>query len=212
MNDTQLTEQGFTQYQAAEQVGNRASEQTNNQSGGDQPVAAQPKPRVVNAKVQDGRVTIMHASFSEPLIEFDPSQLTGKTHDSVLAYGAAVLLRQAANSADPQKSVNDMAQRLVNGQWQPGRRGVDREIEPIVAALAQHLNKDPQFVVETYLPKYCERVGLVTANGRNRIADAKTQLEKHKDIAPLVSRIIAQRSKEAGKGQEALDLSAIAAE
>jgi hypothetical protein len=171
------------------------------------------KPRVINTSIDNGVVTVTHAEHDEPLIRVDAEQLasTPSAHN-LIAYGASVLLRQAAAGAeDPHAAVRDMVRKLAEGQWQPGRRGPGaQEVEPVVEALAQQLGKDVAFIRDTYLPRYCQHQGFVASNGRLLMARAKAELEKHPDLAPIIGKIMAKRAKD-HKQAEHVDLGALAA-
>jgi hypothetical protein len=176
------------------------------------PTASTPKPKIVNTNIVDGVVTVTHADHTEPLVSFDANQLIGQpVARDLVAYGVAQLLRQAANGNDPHEAISKRIDQITRGDWTPGRHGVVAEIEPVVEALATHLNKSVDFVAEKYLPRYCQQMNLVTKNGRMMLSAAKAQLSKHPELAPLVTRIIGARAK-ANRHQPAQDLSAIAAE
>lgn len=170
------------------------------------------KPRVVNTHIEDGVVTVMHAGHPEPIITFDTATLADKpaVARNLLAYGVGSLLRQAAGMEDPHKSVSELVQRLMSGQWQPGRRPAGpKEVDPVIEALATRLGRSVDYVVGEYIPAFCRKQGLTTSDGKLRMSLAREQLSLHPDLAPIVARIVTQRSKVAAKAGEHFDLGSL---
>ena len=128
------------------------------------------------------------------------------------AYGAATLLSRSTGGDNPRAGVAEVIDRLERGEWRPGRQKIESEPEPIVQALAQHLNISAEAVVDRFLPTYCSKQGHIASNGRLLIERAKRELERHEKIGPLMAKILAQRAKRDGTAGASVDLASLVVE
>jgi hypothetical protein len=159
-------------------------------NGTDPAAVAKPKRKIANTTIDGSTVTIVFASGQT--LTFDAKKVAPAIAPSVTAYGAAGIIQTAYNTAkDPVQAAEVMIGRLSIGDWTPGRPKADSEPDPLIVALAEHLDKPHDFVTETYLPKFAEK------NGIGSVGAARRELRKHPAIAPRIAEITAERAKAA---------------
>lgn len=175
-----------------------------NETEHDQPAEHSPQP---NGAVVTTKKRIAHASFEGAIgrvefsdiykgavVEIDFAAIPDVVKPLVGAYGAVQIIQTAYNSSDdPVNAARAMVKRLLAGDWKPGLPRRDAEPEPLIAALADHLNKDPAFVEEVYLPAYMQKHGLESTGA------ARRRLRAHPDIAHKIAAITAQRAAKAAQ-------------
>ena len=171
-----------------------------------------PKRRVATSSV-DGAVGIIKFSpaFNNQTVRIDVTKIPGAEKlsgmpASLLAYGALSVMQNAYNnSKDPPAAAAAMAQKLLAGNWMPGRAFAEAQPDELLEALSRHLQKPIEHVEQHFLPAYAARHKLAST------AAARRKLRTHADIAPLIAQITAERAKEIaarvkGRPTEALDI------
>lgn len=160
--------------------------------------------RIATANVgTDGRVSIDFASGEK--VEFDAAKVPGAQGVTgpalaLLAYGAAAAVQTAYSNADaPVEAAREALGRIMAGKWAPGLPRHEREIDPLLLALAEHLHKTPDYVEEHFFRNYCEKHGYLDSDGKPVIGTAKRQLRQHPEIAARIAKILADRAAKAAK-------------
>ena len=154
------------------------------------PPAAPTKKRIAHARF-DGAIGRVEFSdvYKGAVVEIDFAAIPDTIKSIVGAYGAVQIIQTAYNSSDdPVGAAKAMVKRLLVGDWKPGLPRRDAEPDPLTQALADHLDKDPAFVEEVYIPAYMQKHGLDSAGM------ARRRLRAHPIIAHKIATITARRA------------------
>lgn len=165
------------------------------------------KRRVASTSIEGSTVTIKFLQ-SDREVSIDTSKLPVGVQPNVQAYGVGAILQGAYGNAEEGAEADAceaMAKRLMSGDWRPGLQRASAEPDALLVALADHLDKDVDYIEGTYLQAYAYRHGLTSQ------AAARRKLRAHPEIAAKVASITAERAKRAAEAakkapREALDL------
>lgn len=153
---------------------------------------SKPKRKIATSSVDGAILTVKFSdSYNSQVLTLDAAKLPAALQPSLVALGAAGLIQAAYSVADkPVEAAQKMIDRLMKGDWTPGRAAT-AEPDELVVALADHLKESHEYVEQTYLPGYAAKHGLAS------VGAARRKLRAHPTIAAKVAEITAERAKAA---------------
>lgn len=180
-------------------------------NGSDGAAASASNRRKIASALVDGTIGSLTFHQSGHTLAQDALKLPEPMRNALAAFGLVAALQTAYSGAgktpeQAEEDARDCLERIKRGEWTPGRPKAEREIEPIVEAIAERMKLSVEQVEDEWLPRYCKKHGYVRKDGKSNIASAKRELMSHHELAPLVGKILAQRAKDmqaAGKAGKA---------